>query len=192
MRRFTAPVALLCCIGVLGIAGCGSSSSSSSSSSASSEGATPSTSTSSPSTASTSSGTKSLATAKFALHAGLGFGAFHHWIYGPIKAGALKHPAAHKVALVKAGLAALFVYHELKLAAENAKSSKLLRPLVAPLTAAGAKLNSLKTSIIGGSVNASEIDGVNSQLAQIKSKAAANGQSITESIPNASQLTAAP
>ena len=188
MRRFTIAVALLCCIGALGIAGCGSSSSSSSSSASS---ASASTSTSSPSAASTSSGTKSLATAKFALHAGLGYGAFHHWIYGPIKAGALKNPRSHKLALAKAGLAAVFVYHELKLAADNAKSSKLLRPLVAPLTAAGAKLNSLKTSITGGSVNASEIDGVNSQLAQIKSTAAANGQSITESIPNASQLTAA-
>ena len=92
--------------------------------------------------------------------------------------------------MAKAGLAALFVYHELKLAAENAKSSKLLRPLVAPLTAAGAKLNSLKPSITNGSVNASEIDGLNSQLGQIKSTASAKGQSIKESIPNASQLTA--
>ena len=184
MRRFTPAVALLCCIGVLGIAGCGSSSSSSSASSASAS------STSTSSGASTSSGTKALATAKFALHAGLGFGAFHRWIYKPIKAGALKHPTAHKLALVKGGVAALFVYHELKLAAENAKSSKLLRPLVAPLTAAGAKLSSLKTSITSGSVNPSEIDGVNSQLAQIKSKASANGQSITESIPSASQLAA--
>ena len=128
MRRFTTPVALLCCIGVVGIAGCGSSSSSSSSASS----ASASTSTSGPSAASTSSGTKSLATAKFALHAGLGFGAFHHWIYGPIKAGALKHPTAHKVALVKAGLAALFVYHELKLAAGNAKSSKLFEAFGRP------------------------------------------------------------
>ncbi len=186
MRRFMLAVAVLCCVGVLEIAGCGSSSSSSASSSA----AVASTSTSGPSSTNTSSGTKSLATAKVVLHAGLAFGAFHHWIYGPIKAGALKHPASHKLALVKAGVAALFVYRELKLSAENAKSSKLLRPLVAPLTAAGDKLNSLKTSITNGSVNPSEIDSINSQLGQIKSTASANGQSIPESIPNASQLTA--
>jgi hypothetical protein len=49
---------------------------------------------------------------KFALHAGLAFGAFHHFIYGPFKAGGL-----HGVApLAKAGAAGLFTVHELKLA----------------------------------------------------------------------------
>lgn len=181
MRRLTLAIAVLCCAGTLGLAGCGSSSSSSSASVASTSG-------SGASTISASSGTKSLATAKFVLHAGLALGAFHHWIYAPIKAGALRSPGSHKLALVKAGLAAVFVYHELKLSAENAKSSKLLKPLVAPLTSAGDKLNSLKTSITSGSVDQSEIDGINSQLGQIKSKAAASGQSIQESIPGASQL----
>ena len=183
MRRLTLAIAVLCCIGALGIAGCGSSSSSSSASVAS-------TSSSGASTVSASSAAKSLATAKFVLHAGLAFGAFHHWIYGPIKAGALRNPGSHKLALAKAGLAALFVYHELKLSADNAKSSKLLAPLVAPLTAAGDKLKSLKTSITNGSASASEIDGINSELGEIKSKAAASGQSIQESIPSASQVVA--
>jgi len=180
MRRFILVAAAVCCIGGLGLAGCGSSTSSSASVASSASSA--------PSTTSTASGTKSLATAKFLLHAGLGFGAFHRWIYSPIKAGALKNPGSHKLALVKAGVAALFVYHEMKQAAENAKSSKLLRPLVAPLTAAGDKLNSLKTSITNGSVSASDIDGINSQLQQIKSTAAANGQTIKESVPSSTQL----
>ena len=110
-----------------------------------------------------------MATTKFAIHAGLAFGAFHHWIYKPIKAGGLRNPTAHKLALVKAGLAAVFVYHELKVAADDAKSSKLLSPLVAPLTAAGDKLSSLKTSIAHGSVNEADIESVNSQLGQIGS-----------------------
>jgi len=183
MHRLTLAVAVLCCVGAIGIAGCGSSSTSSSTSVAATSGA-------GASTAGSSSATKSLATAKFVLHAGLALGAFHHWIYKPIKAGVLKSPGSHKLTLVKAGLAALFVYHELKLSAADAKSSKLLKPLVAPLTAAGDKLNSLKTSITNGSVNASEINGINSQLGQIKSQAAANGQSIHESIPSASQVAA--
>ena len=183
MRRLTLAIAVLCCIGALGVAGCGSSSSSS--------GSVASTTSSGASTVvSASSGTRSLATAKFVLHAGLAFGAFHHWIYAPIKAGALRNPGSHKLALVKAGLAAVFVYHELKLSAENAKSSKLLAPLVAPITAAGDKLNSLKTSITSGSASTSDIDGINSQLGEIKSKAAASGQSIQESIPSASQVVA--
>ncbi len=179
MRRIMLAVAALCCVVALGAAGCGSSSSSSSSSA----------SVASTATSTSSSATKSsLATAKFALHAGLAFGAFHHWIYNPVKAGALRNPGSHKLALVKAGLAALFVYHELKLSAENAKSSKLLSPLVAPLTAAGVKLSSLKSSITSGSVSPSDIDGINSSLGQIKSQAQANGQSIRESVPSATQL----
>ena len=137
----------------------------------------------------TSSTTKSFATTKFAIHAGLAFGAFHHWIYKPVKAGVLQHPSSHKLALVKAGLAAVFVYHEVKLAAEDAKSSKLLSPLVAPLTAAGDRLKSLKSSITDGSVNESDIDGVNAELGQIGSTASANGQPIKEAIPSLSQLT---
>jgi len=180
MRRLTVAIAVLCCIGALGLAGCGSSSSSSTASGAGTSG--------SASTVSAGSGTKSLATAKFVLHAGLALGAFHRWIYKPIKAGALKNPGSHKLALVKGGVAALFVYHELKLSADNAKSSKLLAPLVAPITAAGNKLSSLKTSITNGSVSASDIDAINSQLDEVKSKAAASGQSIKESIPSASQL----
>jgi len=180
MRRLTPQLAILCCVGVLGIAGiaaCGSSSSSSSPSAAATTNAT------------VSSGTSSLATAKFALHAGLAFGAFHHWIYGPLKAGALKHPTSNKLALAKAGLASLFVYHELKLAAGNAKNSKLLAPLVAPLTAAGNKVDSLKGSITDGSVSESDLNGVNSQLGQIGSTASASGTPIKESVPSLAQLT---
>ncbi len=124
------------------------------------------------------------------LHAGLAFGAFHHWIYRPIKAGALRHPFSHKLALIKAGLAALFVSHELRLAVVDAKASKLLRPVVAPLTAAAAKLESLKSSITGGSVNPSELDAINSQLSQAGQTARSAGQSIRESVPSASQLAA--
>lgn len=177
MRRFSPIIALLCCVAVLGIAACGSSKSSSSPSA------------STPSATATTRST-SLATTKFALHAGLGFGAFHHFIYRPIRAGALTHPTAHKAALLKAGLASLFVYHELKLAAADAQSSKILHPLVAPLTAAADKLKSLKSGVTNGTANGSEIDGLNSQLAGIKGSAAAKGQPINEMVPSSSQLAA--
>ncbi|HWD75140.1 MAG TPA: hypothetical protein VG371_08370 [Solirubrobacteraceae bacterium] len=124
------------------------------------------------------------------LHAGLAFGAFHHWIYKPIKAGVLKHPFSHKLTLVKAGLAALFVSHELKIAVQDAKASKVLRPVMAPLEAAATKLSDLKSSITGGSVNPSDVNGVNSQLSQAAQTAKSAGQPITESVPSASQLTA--
>jgi hypothetical protein len=177
MRQLIVLIAVTGCLAAFGLAGCGSSSSSSSPAATSSAG-------------STTSGTTHLATAKFVLHAGLAFGAFHHFIYGPIKAGDLKHPFEHKLTLIKAGLAALYVYHELKLAANDAKSSKLLSPLVAPLTAAATKISGLKDSITSGGANPADISSLSSDLDQIKSTAASKGQSITESIPGASQLAA--
>lgn len=174
---FSGALAMVACAAVLALAGCGSSGSSASPSSASGTAA-----------ASATSST-SLPTAKFVLHAGLAFGAFHHWIYQPIKAGALKHPFEHKLALIKAGLAALFVTHELRLAVNDAKASKVLRPVVAPLTAAADKLEGLKSSITGGSVNPSDLGGVNTQLSQAGQAAKSAGASIKESVPSASQLT---
>ena len=179
-RWFSGALVALCCVAVLVLAGCGGSSSSSSASAASAGTAA---------ATATGSGSTSLPTTKFVLHAGLAFGAFHHWIYKPVKAGALKHPFEHKLALIKAGLAALFVTHELRLAVGDAKQSKVLKPVVAPLTAAADKLAGLKNSITGGSVNPSDLDGVNAQLSQAGQAAKSAGASVTESVPSASQLT---
>ena len=62
-------------VAVLAAAGCGSSSSSSTNGS---------------STTATAGAVSS--TARFILHAGLAFGAFHRYIYKPLKSGALKNP----------------------------------------------------------------------------------------------------
>jgi hypothetical protein len=182
MKLLVRSLAILCCIGALALAGCGSGSSSSSSAAAGTA--------SSATSAGTATSSTELPTVKFLLHAGLAFGAFHHWIYKPIKSGVLQHPFSHKLTLVKAGLAALFVYHELKIAVQDAKASKVLRPVVAPLEAAANKLNALKASITGGSVNPSDLTGVNSQLSQAAQTAKSAGQSITETVPSLSQLTA--
>lgn len=98
----------------LAAAGCGSSSSSNSSSAAAA-GTSGSTSTSS------TPNVGRLPTVKFVLHAGLAFGAFHRYIYKPFKAGDFSGGILkHKLTLVKAGLAGLFAYHELKLALKDA------------------------------------------------------------------------
>ncbi len=184
MRHLTLILAATGCLAAFGVAGCGSSSSSSgagsSASSSSAGGAT--------TASSSSSATKHFAKTKFVLHAGLAFGAFKHFIYNPVKAGDLKHPFSHKLTLVKAGLASLFVYHELKLAAEDVHSSKILSALFSPLTAAADKIKSLKSSLTSGSVNPSAIEGLNSQLGQIGNTASSKGQSVTEAIPSVAQL----
>ncbi|MGI8902774.1 MAG: hypothetical protein ACR2IP_03765 [Solirubrobacteraceae bacterium] len=182
MRHLTLILAATGCLAAFGVAGCGSSSSSSGagSSSSSAAGAT--------TASSSSSGTKHFAKTKFVLHAGLAFGAFKHFIYNPVKAGDLKHPFSHKFTLVKAGLASLFVYHELKLAAEDVRSSKILSALFSPLTAAADKIKSLKSSLTSGGASSADIEGLNSQLSQIGSTASSKGQSITEAIPSVTQL----
>lgn len=155
---------------VLLIAACGSSSS----------GSSPST----PAATATATGTTHLAKTKFVLHAGLAFGAFHRWIYKPLKSGELTHPLSHKLATLKAAAAAVFVYHELKLALADAQADPTLSHLVAPITALQDKLSGLGSSLKGGSVNASQIEDANGSVASIHSAAASAGQPITEQTPS--------
>jgi hypothetical protein len=168
LRHSVLLFAVIGCIATVGVTGCGSSSSSSNS------GAQVS--------------TTHFAKTKFLLHAGLAFGAFHHFILGPVRAGDLKHPFSHKLTLIKAGLASLFVYHELKLAAHDAQSSKILRVLVSPLTLAAGAIHALKSSLTSGGANPQSVSNVNSSLARIGSQASADGQSISDSVPSVSQL----
>jgi hypothetical protein len=134
------------------------------------------------------SSTTHFAKTKFLLHSGLAFGAFHRYIYEPFRAGEFKHPFLHKLTLIKAAVAALFVEHELRLAATDAKSSKILRTLFAPLTAVADKISSLKDSIKGGSVSSPDMSGLQSQLSSISKTASSKGQSIQNLIPSAGQL----
>jgi hypothetical protein len=140
------------------------------------------------STPATTSATQ-FAKTKFVFHAGLAFGAFHHFIYTPFKAGQFNHPLSHKATVAKAALAAGFVYHELRLAANEARSSPTLSKLFAPITIAANKLDGLAQPIKGGQAPSSEITSVNSSLASIKSTAAANGQNIADQVPSLAQLS---
>jgi hypothetical protein len=173
LRRSAVLLAVVGCIAAFGAAGCGSKKSSSSTSGGA-----------------VSTSTTHFAKTKFVFHAGLAFGAFHHFIYNPYKAGNFKHPLSHKAAVVKAGLAAAFVYHELKLAANDVKSSKVLSTLFAPITLVANKIKGLGNPIKSGQDPGAAITGANSSLASIKSTAASNGQNITDQVPTASQLAA--
>ena len=152
-------------------AGCGSSKSSSSSAA------------SSAAASSSTTSTIKLAKTKFVLHAGLAFGAFHRWIYKPVKAGYLAHPLQHKAALVKGGLAAAFVLHELKLALADAQADPTLSKVVAPITALQGKLKSLPSDMKSGTANPQDVLSANDQIGSIHSLAASAGQPITEQTP---------
>lgn len=157
------------------LAGCGSSSSSSS------VGASSST---APAAASGSTtNTVKLAKTKFVLHAGLAFGAFHRWIYKPVKAGYFAHPLNHKLALIKGGVATAFVLRELKLALTDAQADPTLSKLVAPLTAVQDKLKSLPADLKSGNANPADVLSANDSIGSIKQLAAGAGQPITEQTP---------
>jgi len=95
---------------------------------------------------------------KFVLHAGLAFGAFHRYIYKPLKQGAFKRGTPGRLkALLKAGAAGLFAVHELRLAHDDALSSDLLRPLADRVDGLGNTLSALAAKLKGGIANPAEI-----------------------------------
>ena len=155
----------------LAVAGCGSSSSSE-------------TTASSAATASTNASPTHLATAKFALHAGLAFGAFHRYIYKPLKAGAFTSLLRHKLAVLKATAAAVFVLHELKLATADAKASPLLNKLTTQLTLHSSGFTAALHKLKAGSFNPLEIETASGAIAGIEHAAGAAGATITESSPS--------
>jgi hypothetical protein len=125
--------------------------------------------------------TTHFAKTKFVLHAGLAFGAFHRYIYKPYKqgkfAGGLFH---HKVATIKAALAAAFAYHEIKLALNDARSSKILSKALAPLLAMQTKLGAMATQLRHGQVDPAAILSANSNAAQTGQESAKVGQPIND------------
>jgi asparagine N-glycosylation enzyme membrane subunit Stt3 len=162
------PLSLLLVVAIIALAGCGSSSSSSSSSSATKS----------------ASGSAVTSTAKFALHAGLAFGAFHRYIYKPLKSGELKSPLLHKLTLVKAVAAGAFTVHEIKLASEAAKGSPTLSKLVAPLSAVSAGIGTAVASAKSGHVDTNALESSNSTIDSIKSEASKGGASVPETSPS--------
>ena len=90
------------------------------------------------------SDTTGFAKTKFVLHTGLAFGAFHRYLYKPFKAGTFQSGAHGRIsALVKAGLAALFVKREVRLASEDVKANPTLcKMIAAPLRKVGDKISS--------------------------------------------------
>jgi hypothetical protein len=156
--RRTAAAAMLL-VAVIALAGCGSSSSSGQSSASSAPHV-------------------HFAKTKFLLHAGLAFGAFHRYIYKPFRNGGFTPVSSHKLAIVKAGAAGLFAYHEVKIALVDARSSATLSKLVSPLTALQTRLSSLGHQLHGGHLNPAAITGANSSVSNLTGLGAKSGAAI--------------
>jgi hypothetical protein len=126
---------------------------------------------------------------KFVLHAGLAFGAFHHFIYEKAKNGQFVSGASGRIKnLIEAGLAGVFVIHELKLVKADAESSPTLCHLVAPLDEAGAELTALKDKIKSGNASQQDLDNVNNSINQAQNGAANAGVPAPDQVPSDGQL----
>ncbi|GAC1522942.1 MAG: hypothetical protein NVS2B6_08410 [Thermoleophilaceae bacterium] len=157
------------------VTGCGKSSSSSSSQSSAQSSSSSGGSSDQPPAKKTH-----FAKTKFVIHAGLAFGAFHRYIYKPFRAGGFTPPLRHKAALVKGGIAALFAYHEIKVALHDAQSSPLLRKLVSPLTALQTRLRTMASSLRRGKLDSGDITSANRDTTAISAESAGKGQPITD------------
>ena len=164
MLRLTA---LILVVATLALIGCGSSSTPTSSGAAGT-----STTTTTPHIA--------FAKTKFLIHAGLAFGAFHHYIWKPFRSGGFTPPLHHKAAIVKAGLAALFAYHEVRLALQDAQASPVLSKLVSPLTALQRRMSSLGSELKQGKLDSSGISGANSSVNNIGAQSASSYKPIQD------------
>lgn len=121
---------------------------------------------------------------KFVLHAGLAFGAFHHFIYRPYT----EHRLHGVLALGKAGLAGLFTVHELKLAKADAESSPTLCKLVAPFDRASAALSGEVDKIKSDKATAGDMDGLGKQVNALQAAAKSAGVEAPDLVPDDGQL----
>jgi hypothetical protein len=129
-------------------------------------------------------GTKKLAKTRFLLHAGLGIGAFRHWVYTPFKAGKFNKGAKGRVkTMVKAGAATLFALHQLKTAKNFAESDKTLCKLVAPIDKLTASLPALGSGLKSGKLDSNGISSTATNVASLKGSATKLGSPITERVP---------
>ncbi len=161
MRRLLIALVAVCLLGSVA-AGCGSSSSSSSSNGSAGQ-----------------TKTVRLAKTKFVLHAGLALGAFHRYVYKPFRSGAFSGGKKIRTYL-KAGLAGLFAYHEIKKARDAAQGSPLLKKLLSPLTTLQASLLALGTKLKGGHPAPGNIQTANGAATSVSQLAGQSGAAIKD------------
>ena len=130
------------------------------------------------------SNTTSFAKTKFVLHAGLAFGAFHRYLYKPYQAGTFKSGAHGRITgFIKAGLAALYIKREVRLASADVAANPLLcKAIGAPLSTIGTGVQAAVSKLKGG--DASAWSAIEATISSVEHKSAQNGTTVTED-PNA-------
>ncbi|MEV0095193.1 hypothetical protein [Streptomyces sp. NPDC050738] len=127
---------------------------------------------------------------RFVTNAGLAAGATYQWIVKPLKAGKFKKDASgQKFAMVKAGVAGLFVYNRLKAAVSNAKGDDTLAKAVAPLTAGIESLKALPSKLRNKDSAEGAAGTFQDVINSVKDAGKSAGAEVTDKIPSAGQLT---
>ncbi len=121
---------------------------------------------------------------KFVLHAGLAFGAFHRYLYKPLRAGTFKSGAHGRIsAFLKAGLAALYIKREVRLAYGDVTANPTLcKAIAAPLRSVGDDISGAVSKLKGG--DPSGITAIQNTVASVESQSSSNGTTVQED-PNA-------
>lgn len=134
--------------------------------------------------------TASLAKTKFVLHAGLASGAFYHWIFEPMRAGAFRSGHSGRLrAILKAGLAAAFVVHELRVArTDAAQDPTLCKIVVHPIDTIETAFSSVEGKVKRGSASDSDLAPVDQGITSMKQQSAQAGSPVTDQTPTAGQL----
>jgi hypothetical protein len=132
-----------------------------------------------------SSNTVRFAKTKFLAHTGEAFGVFHRYLYKPYRAGTFSSSSTKSkvVAFAKAGVAALFIKRQVRLASEDVRANPTLcKAIAAPLASVGDSITSAVDKLKSG--DASGLTAANSAISAIEGSAGKAGDPVTED-PNA-------
>jgi hypothetical protein len=175
---------------VLGVSACGKSASSSSTSAAGASVSVSRTASMTDSSgASASADPASCKKVRFALHAGLGAGALHRYLWKPYQAGTFSSGASgRKTAIVKAALAGGFAYHEFTVALNDIQSCPSATAVTAAVQDGLSKAAGMATGLKSGNIDPKALTAVNTQVASIESAAKTSGINVQEQDPSALQL----
>jgi hypothetical protein len=120
------------------------------------------------------------------VHASLGYGAFHRFVWIPAHGGQLADPASQAVS--RGAEAARFAATELKTAARHLRQTKRLEVLFAPLEVTAEKIAALAATL-SHHASLTQIKEINGILGKIAATAKANGHRIVDA--SAARIAAA-
>ncbi|MEU4834543.1 hypothetical protein [Streptosporangium sp. NPDC023615] len=130
---------------------------------------------------------KRFAKTRFALHAGLALGAFHRYIYKPLRSGGFQSGAdERKRTFLKAAVAGAFAIHELRVAQTFAEANPTLCKAV---MAVDNRFSDLTNKLEKGNAAAPDLEASKNSFDGLRQSASQNGYNFNEqnvAIPGAS------